>query len=96
MRQSWPLLETEPVKHRMTLTEFKAAIARTRMSLDGRATYGALLVLVDGRGMDEAAVLTVCSAQAIYAAISRIRKATGVCPYCGEATRGRKKDSARQ
>ena len=80
----------------MTLAEFKAALTKTRMSLDGKATYGALLVLVDGRGMDEAASLTGCSAQAIYAAISRIRKATGACPCCGEATRGRKKDSARR
>ena len=79
----------------MTLIEFKAAVALTRLSLDGQATYGALLVLVDMRDMDDAAPMAGCTRQAISAAISRIRRALKRCPYCGAGVRGRKKVPAR-
>ena len=67
----------------MTLTEFKSALSGTRLSLDGRATLGALLELVDGKPRTVAAREARCSHQAIGAAISRIRRALKRCPYCG-------------
>jgi len=67
----------------MTLAEFKAAVAATRLSLDGRATYGALMVLVDGMEIEPAAMAAECSRQAVEAAIAKIRHAIKRCPYCG-------------
>ena len=71
----------------MTLAEFKAAVALTRLSLDGKATYGALLELVDGFSAADAAGIAGCSHQAINAAIATIRKATKQCPHCGARMR---------
>ena len=73
----------------MTPAEFKSAVALTRMSLDGQATYGALLVLVDGKGPSVASSAAGCSRQAIATAISRLRRALKRCPYCGQKTRSR-------
>lgn len=67
----------------MTLADFKAAIARSRLSVDGKATYGALLVLVDGKKRTTAAAEAGCSNQAIARAIGAIARATKTCPYCG-------------
>ena len=71
----------------MTLAEFKAAIARTQLSLDGRATLGALLELVDGKPRAQAVGESGCSRQAIGAAIRTIRRALKRCPYCGGKVR---------
>lgn len=71
----------------MTGAEFKLAVGRTRLSLDGQATYGALLVLVDGRDVEDAAPLAGCSRQAIAAAVGRIKRAILKCPYCGQKVR---------
>ena len=70
----------------MTLTDFKSAVAQTRLSLDGAATFGALLVLVDGNEVRQAAITAECTRQAIGAAIAKIERATKRCPYCGAAT----------
>ncbi|MEK6591980.1 MAG: hypothetical protein AABZ67_02745 [Pseudomonadota bacterium] len=67
----------------MTLTEFKAALAMTRLSIDGRATLGALLVLVDGKTRIEAAQAAECSHQAVARSIAKICRATKRCGYCG-------------
>lgn len=67
----------------MTLSEFRAALERTRLSLDGRATLGALLELVDGKKRSEAALESGCSHQAISRAIRAVRRALKRCPYCG-------------
>lgn len=67
----------------MTLTDFKAALTRTRLSLDGRATHGALLVLVDGASSPDAALQAECSHQAIAKAVKVIRRAAERCAYCG-------------
>ena len=72
----------------MTAAEFKAAVSRTRLSLDGRATLGALVVLVDGRSMREAVLEAGCTHQAVTAAVARIRRALKRCPYCGGKVRG--------
>ena len=67
----------------MTLTDFKAALAMTRLSIDGRATLGALLVLVDGQKRDDAATEAGCSASAVSAVIGKISRAAKRCPRCG-------------
>jgi hypothetical protein len=67
----------------LTLSDFKSALASTRLSLDGRATYGALLILVDGLHPDDAAEGADCSRQAIEAAIAKIERATMRCSHCG-------------
>ena len=67
----------------MTLAEFKAAISLTRLSLDGRATHGALLVLVDGEHHIQAAASAGCSRQAIEGAIMAISRAARRCQRCG-------------
>ena len=53
----------------MTAAEFKTLVARTRLDLDGRATFGALLVLVDGQSLENARQEAKCSRQAIAAAV---------------------------
>ena len=73
----------------MTLTDFKAALAMTRLSLDGRATYGALLVLVDGMNINAITPTAHCSRQAVEAAIRKIRRAIKRCPYCGAKVKSR-------
>ena len=67
----------------MTPAEFKALVARTRLSLDGRATLGALLVLVDARSLQDAAREATCSRQAIAAALRTLAHAAGRCVVCG-------------
>ena len=67
----------------MTLADFKEALARTKLSLDGRATYGALLVLVDGREIEGAALGAGCSRQAVDAAARKIKRTLRKCPFCG-------------
>ena len=71
----------------MTLAEFREALARTRLSLDARATAGALLVLVDGKNNTEAAREGGCSRQAVAASVKAIISATRTCPVCGSRLR---------
>ena len=67
----------------MTAAEFKALAARTRLDLDGRATLGALLVLVDGQSLENARHEAKCSRQAIAAAVRALTNAQGRCAACG-------------
>lgn len=67
----------------MTPFDFKAALALTGLSIDGKATFGALLVLVDGARIAHASREAQCTTQAVRHAIGVIRKATKRCPYCG-------------
>ena len=67
----------------MTAAEFKALAARTRLSLDGRATLGALLVLVDGQSLENARQEAKCSRQAVAAAVRTLTHAQGRCACCG-------------
>ena len=67
----------------MTAAEFKALAARTRLSLDGRATLGALLVLVDGQTIESARREAACSRQAVAAAVRTLTHAQGTCASCG-------------
>ena len=67
----------------MTPADFKALVARTRLSLDGRATLGALLVLVDGQSLENARQQAGCSRQAVQAAIRALTHAAGRCACCG-------------
>ena len=67
----------------MTAAEFKALAARTRLSLDGRATLGALLVLVDGLTLENARQEANCSRQAVAAALRTLTHAQGTCAACG-------------
>ena len=71
----------------MTPAAFKSALAATRLSLDGRATYGALLELVDGKNRADAAREAGCSHQAVARAVAKIRRAVGRCPECGARVR---------
>lgn len=71
----------------MTLDQFREALASTRLSLDARATAGALLVLVDGKPGAEAAREAGCSRQAVAASVKTILKATRTCPVCGSRLR---------
>ena len=67
----------------MTAAEFRALVARTRLSLDGRATLGALLVLVDGQTLENARREAACSRQAIAVAVRTLTHAAGRCACCG-------------
>ena len=67
----------------MTAAEFKALAARTRLSLDGRATLGALLVLVDGLTLENARREANCSRQAVAAALRTLTHAQSHCAACG-------------
>ena len=71
----------------MTPADFKTAVTLARLSLDGRATYGALLVLVDGHKVNDAAASAECSEQAVRTSIRKITRAALACPYCGAKRR---------
>ncbi len=73
----------------MTLTDFKVALNLTRLSVDGRATLGALLVLVDGLTLENARQEAKCSRQAVAAAVLTLTHAAGRCPACGARVKGR-------
>ena len=77
----------------MTADEFKAALALTKMSIDGRATYGALLALVDKLPVREARARAGCSRQAVDAAMRQIVRATKRCPRCGAVLKRLKRPS---
>lgn len=69
----------------MNLEQFKAALRLLRMKPTSKATYGALLVLVDGKKVREAKDEAECSRQAIEATMRKITAAAKVCPHCGRA-----------
>ncbi len=73
----------------MTLADFKAALNLTRLSVDGRATLGALLVLVDGLTLENARREAKCSRQAVAAAVRTLTHAQSRCPACGARIKAR-------
>lgn len=65
----------------MTSSEFSAALARTRMSPDGRAARGARMALVDGLLISEAATVVGLDRSAVSRAVSRLRPVR-TCEHC--------------
>ena len=65
----------------MTNSEFSSALARTRMSPDGRAARGAHLALVDGLLISQAATVVGLHRSAVSRAVARLRPVRN-CPHC--------------
>ena len=65
----------------MTPAQFSAALARTRMSPDGKAAHGAAYVLCHGLSITDAAKAVGLDRSAVSRAVARLRPVRQ-CPHC--------------